>query len=96
MVSTELSCRRFDLLNESEYLRRGTIGSEELFRAIYTFIPDKEADEGEEADEEEEEEDEEEEEEEEEDDDTLMNQIPIDEATNQVPIYDGGSKKVSA
>lgn len=93
MVSTELSCRRFDLLNESEYLRRGTIGSEELFRAIYTFIPDKEADEGEEADEEEEEEDEEEEEED--DDDTLMNQIPIHEATNQVPIYDG-SKKVSA
>ncbi|RID60975.1 hypothetical protein BRARA_E00155 [Brassica rapa] len=83
----EISCmvrneelKRFDLLNESEYLRRGTIGSEELFRAIYTFIPDKEANEGEEADEEEEEEDEEEEEEDEEDDDdTLMNQIPIDE-----------------
>lgn len=94
MVSTELSCRRFDLLNESEYLRRGTIGSEELFRAIYTFIPDKEADEGEEAEEEEEED--EEEEDEEDDDDTLMNQISIDEATYQVPIYDGGSKKVSA
>lgn len=84
MVSTELSCRRFDFLNESEYLRRGTIGSEELFRAIYTFIPDRE-----------EAEEEEEEEEEYDDDDTLMNQIPIDEATNQVPIYDG-SKKVSA
>lgn len=84
-------------MNESEYLRRGTIGSEELFRAIYTFIPDKEADEGEEEEEDEgeEEEEEDEEEEEEDDDDTLMNQIPIDEATNQVPIYDG-SKKVSA
>ncbi|KAJ0258218.1 hypothetical protein HA466_0070470 [Hirschfeldia incana] len=42
MVSTELSCRRFDFLNESEYLRRGTIGSDELFRAIYTFIPEEE------------------------------------------------------
>lgn len=86
MVSTELSCRRFNFLNESEYLRRGTIGSEELFRAIYTFIPDKEADEGEE-------EEEEDEEEEEEDEDTLMNQIPIDEATNQVPIYDGSKRR---